>query len=95
MSCTVHVLHVLAADYHKTRKRQWTTAALNAYEDIILQVSKCTVMYSMSDTASISRSTDASDYGVGEYFQTVNGINQTAVFVSKSLTSFDCQLYRR
>ena len=49
-------------------------------------------MYSMSDTASISRSTDASDYGVGESFQTVNGINQTAVFVSKSLTSAQLRL---
>ena len=46
---------------------QWTTEALKAYEDIKLQVSKCTIMYFMSDTAPITLHTDASDYGVGGY----------------------------
>ena len=33
-SSLVHLLHALIADYHKTRKIQWTTEALEAYEDI-------------------------------------------------------------
>ena len=79
-SSLVHLLHALIADYHKTRKIQWTTKALKAYEDIKLQVSKCTIMYFMSDNAPITLHTDASDYGVG-------GVNQPIAFVSKSLTS--------
>ena len=42
----------------------------------------------MSDTASTTLHTDASDYGVGGYlFQTVDGVNQPIAFVCKSLTS--------
>ena len=64
------------------------TEALKAYEDIKLQVSKCTIMYFMSDTAPTALHTDASDYGVGGYlFQTVDGVNKPIAFVSKSLTS--------
>ena len=86
------MLHVLIADYHKTRKIQWTTEALKAYEDIKLQVNKFTIMYFMSDTAPIILHTDASDYGVGGYlFQTVDGVNQPIAFVSKSLTSAQLQ----
>ena len=82
------MLHALIADYHKTRKVQGTTEALKAYEDIKLQVSKCTIMYFLSDTAPITLHTDASDYGVGGFlFQTVDGVNQPISFVSKSLTS--------
>ena len=68
------MLHALIADYHKIRKIQWTTEAFKAYEDIEayrdikLQVSKCTTMYFMSDTALITLHTDGSDYGVGGYF---------------------------
>ena len=43
-SSSVHLLHVLIADCQKTRKIQWTTEALKAYEDIKLQVSKCTIL---------------------------------------------------
>ena len=51
-----------------------------------LQVSKCSTMYFLSDTAPITLHTDASDYGVGGYlFQTVDGIDQPVAFVSKSL----------
>ena len=82
------MLHALIADYHKTRKIQWTTEALKAYEDIKLQVSKCTIMYFMSDTTPITLYTDASDYGADGYlFQTVDGVNQPIAFVSNSLTS--------
>ena len=38
------MLHALIADNHKTRKIQWTTEALKAYEDVKLQVSKCTIV---------------------------------------------------
>ena len=65
-----------------------TTEAFKAYEDIKLQVSKCTMMHFMSDTAPITLHTDASDYGVGGHlFQTVDGENQLIAFVSKPLTS--------
>ena len=33
-SSLVYLLHALIADYHKTRKIQWTTEALEAHEDI-------------------------------------------------------------
>ena len=43
-------------------------------------------MHFMSDTVPITLHTDASDYDVGGYlFQTVDGIDQPATFVSKSL----------
>ena len=87
-SSLVHLLHALIADNHKTRKRQLTTEDLKAYEDIKLQVSKCTIMYFMSDTAPITLHTDASDYGVSGYlFQRADCVNQPIAFVSKSLTS--------
>ena len=42
----------------------------------------------MRDTTPIILHTDASDYGVGDYFfQTVDGTNQLVAFVSKLLTS--------
>ena len=87
-SSLVHLLHAIIADYDKTRKIQWTTEALKAYKDIKLQVSKCTIMYFMSDTAPITLHTDSLDYGVGGYlFQMVDGVNQPIAFVSKSSTS--------
>ena len=53
---------------------------------ILYIVSKCTITYFMSDTASITLHTDASDYGVDGYlFQTVDGVNHP--IVSKSFTS--------
>ena len=43
-------------------------------------------MHFMSDRAPITLHTDASDYGVGGYlFQTVDGIDQSVAFVSRSL----------
>ena len=52
-----------------------------------LQVSKCSTMHYMSDTAPIILCTDASDYGIGGYlFQTIDGIDQPVAFVSKSLS---------
>ena len=51
-----------------------------------LQVSKCSTMHFLSDTAPITLHTDASNYGVGGYlFQTVDGIDQPVAFVSRSL----------
>ena len=39
-----------------------------AYHEMKLQLSKCRTFHSLSDTAPITLHTDASDYGVGEYF---------------------------
>ena len=78
--------HPLLADCNKTRRVVWTlesTAALIAKK---LAISKYTTMHFMSDTAPIMLHTDASDYDVGGYlFQTVDGIDQPAAFVSRSL----------
>ena len=41
-SSLVHLLHASIADYDKTRKIQWTTEALKAYEDIKIHNSTLT-----------------------------------------------------
>ena len=54
------------------------------FHEIKLQVSKCSAMYFLSDTAPMRLNTDASDYGVGGHsFQTVDGIDRPVAFVSK------------
>ena len=86
-SSIVKPLHDLISDYSKTRKIIWNTEATNAFHEVKLQVSKCTTMHFLSDTAPITLHTDASDYGVGGYlFQTIDGVNQPVAFVSKSLS---------
>ena len=86
-SSLVKPLHDLISDYSRTRKILWTTESTAAFEEVKLQVSKCTTMHFLSDTAPITLHTDASDYGVGGYlFQTVDGIDQPVAFVSKSLS---------
>ena len=76
----------LSTDYNKTRRVVWTPESTAAFRDMKLAISKCTTMHLMSDTAPITLHTDASDYGVGGYiFQTVDGIDQPVVFVSRSL----------
>ena len=58
-----------------------------SFHEMKLQVSKCSTMHFMSDTAPIILCTDASDYGIGGYlFQTIDGIDQPVAFVSKSLS---------
>ena len=87
LSSMVKPLHVLITDYSKTRKLIWNPEAIAAFEEVKLQISKCTTMHFLSDTAPITMHTDASDYGVGGYlFQTVDGKNQPVAFVSKSLS---------
>ena len=64
----------------------WTPGTTAAFHEMKLQVSKCSTMHFLSDTAPITLHTDASDYGVGGYsFQTGDGIDQPVAFVSKSL----------
>ena len=85
-STIVKPLHDLIANYDRTRKIVWTPETTAAYEERKLQVSKCTTMHFLSDTAPITLRTDALDYGVGEYsFQTVDGIDKPVAFVSESL----------
>ena len=86
-SSLVKPLHDLISDYSKTRKIVWNPEATAAFAEVRLQVSKCTTMHFLSDTAPITLHTDASDYGVGGYlFQTVDGVDQPVAFVSKSLS---------
>ena len=85
-SIIVKALHDLISNYDKTRRIVCTLETTAAFHEIKLQVSRCSTMYFMSDTAPITLHTDASDYGVGGYLlQTVDGINQPVAFVSKSL----------
>ena len=79
-------LHQLLTDYNKTRRVVWTPESTAAFHEMELAISKCTTMHFMSDIAPITLHTDASDYGVNGYlFQTVDGIDQSVTFVSKSL----------
>ena len=77
----------MIANYDKHLKIVWTLDTISAFNEMKLQVSRCSTMHFMSDTAPITLCTDASDYGVGGYlFQTVDGIDQPVAFVSKSLS---------
>ena len=88
-SVIVKSLHYLIANYDKTRRIVWTPETTAAFHEMKLQVSKCSTIHFMSDTAPITLHTDASDYGVGGYlFQTVDGIDQPVAFISKSLNKF-------
>ena len=85
-SIIVKPFHDLIANYDKTRRIVWTPETTTAFHEMKLQVSRCSTMHFMSDTAPITLHTDASDYSVGGYlFQTVDGIDQPVAFVSKSL----------
>ena len=85
-SIIVKPLHDLIANYDKTRRIVRTSETTATFHEMKLQVSRCSTMHFMSDTAPITLHTDASDYGVGGYlFQTVDGIEQPVAFVSKSL----------
>ena len=82
----VKPLHDLISNYDKTRKIVCTPETTSAYNEMKLQVCKCSTMHFLSDTAPITLHTDASDYGIGGYlFQTVDGIDQPVAFVRKSL----------
>ena len=82
-SIIVKRLHDLIANYNKTRRIVWTPETTAAFHEMKLQLSKCSTMHLMSDTAPITLHTDSSDYSVGGYlFQTVNGIGQPVAFVS-------------
>ena len=85
-SIIVKPLHDLIANYDKTRGIVWTPETTAAFHEMKLQVSRCSTMHFMSDTAPITLHTNASDYGVGGYlFQTVDGIDQPVAFVKLGL----------
>ena len=54
----VNPLYDLISNYDKHRKIVWTPDTTSAYNEMKLQVSKCSTMHFLSDTAP-----DASDYG--------------------------------
>ena len=66
-SIIVKPLHDLIANYDKTRRIVWTPETTAAFHEMKLQVSRCSTIHFMSDTAPITLHTDASDYGVGGY----------------------------
>ena len=71
---------------HFVRSHSIIVKPTAAFHEMKLQVSRCSTMHFMSDTAPITLHTDASDYGMGGYlFQIVDGIDQSVAFVSKSL----------
>ena len=70
-SIIVKPLHDLIANYNKTRRIVWTPETTAAFQEMKLQVSKCSTMHFMSDTAPITLHTDSSDYSVGGYLQSL------------------------
>ena len=86
-STIVRPLHALLTNYQRTKRIVWTPEATSAFNEIKEQVSKCTTIHFISDTAPITLHTDASDYGIGGYlFQTIDGKDYPVAFVSKSLS---------
>ena len=79
-STIVKPLHDLIANYDRHRKIVWTPDTTSAFNEMKLQVSRCSTMHFMGDTAPKTLCTDASDYGVGEFlFKTVGGIGQPII----------------
>ena len=60
-SIIVKPLHDLIAKYDTTRRIVWTPETTAAFHEMKLQVSRCSTMHFMSDTAPITSHTDASD----------------------------------
>ena len=58
-SVIVKLLHDLIANYDKTRRIVWTPEATAALDEMKLQVSKCSTMHFLIDTAPITLHTDA------------------------------------
>ena len=82
-------MHNLIANYGKHCKREWTPETVATFNEIKLQVSRCSTMHFMRNTVPIILCTDASDYSVDGYlFRAVDGIDQPVAFVSKSLSKF-------
>jgi transposase InsO family protein len=88
-SMIVAPLNQMIVPYKKNSniKVIWTPELINAFHEIKNQVSECTTLYFLDDTAPITLHTDASDYGIGGYlFQTIDEDDKPIAFVSKSLT---------
>ena len=86
-STIVRPLHALLANYQRTKRIVWTPEAISAFNEIKEEVSKCTTIHFISDSAPITLHTDASDYGISGYlFQTIDGKDYPVAFVSKSLS---------
>ena len=86
-STIVRPLHALLTNYQRTKRIVWTSEATSAFNEIKEQVSKCTTIHFISDTAPITLHTDASDYDIGGYlFQTIDGKDYPVAFVRKSLS---------
>ena len=58
-STIVKPLHDLIANYDKHQKIVWTPDSTSAYNEMKLQVSRCSTMHFMSDTAPITLCIDA------------------------------------
>ena len=80
-SVIVKSLHDLIPNYDKTRKMVWTPEIVEAFNEMILKISKRPTMHFLSDT--ITLHPDASDYNPVRYlFQAVDGVEQPVAFVS-------------
>ena len=85
-SIIVKPLHNSIANADETRRIVCTPETTTAFHELKLQVSKCSTMRSVSDTALMTFYADVSSYDVGgSSIQTVNDIDQPVAFVSKSL----------
>ena len=75
---------------HAAKKQSlliWTDEAADAFQLVKDLIAKSPLLYFIHDTAPITLTTDASDYGIGGYlYQEVDGTKQLVALVSKSLT---------
>ena len=61
-SLIIKRLHDFIANYYKSRRIWWSPETPAAFHEMKLQVSKCSTMSFLSDTAPITFQTDAPDY---------------------------------
>ena len=70
----------------KKTKLTWTAPSIKAFEDLRSKILSCPLSSLVSEKATITLRTDASDYGIGGVlFQTINKTDYPIAFVSKTL----------
>ena len=90
-SMLVRPLQQLVLQYTPSKKIQWTSEALTAFNAIKDAINNCPTLSFVNDTAPIYLHTDASDYGMGAYlFQVVNGKEIPIAFMSKAFDAREC-----
>jgi len=72
--------------YDKHKRLEWTPELITIFEESKRLIADCQQLFFMADNAPITLQTDASDFGIGGYlFQTVDGLIQVIMCISKAL----------